>query len=130
MAPGLRVLVVEDNRDAADSLATLLLYWGHQAEVAEDGSVALEKVYRLCPEVVLLDIGLPGMNGWELARQIKTQFPGKEPCLIAISGYGQTEDLERSRAEGIVLHLVKPVEPDALEAVLKECQERLRRAGA
>jgi CheY-like chemotaxis protein len=77
---------------------------------------------------VLLDIGLPGMDGWEVARRIKERAPEKAPCLIVISGYGREEDVEHSHAEGIALHLRKPVDPDTLERLLKESEKQIRGA--
>ena|SRR5579883_2285327 len=125
MATGLRVLIVEDNRDAADSLAVLLRCWGHEVEVVADGAACLEKLPTVRPDVVVLDIGLPGMDGWEVARRIRAQSQDNAPCLIVISGYGREEDVQRSEAEGITLHFRKPVEPDTLEQLLKDCEKQI-----
>ena len=116
--PGQRLLVVDDNMDAADSLAILLRLRGHEVRVAYDGSSALELVKGYRPDLVFLDIGMPGMDGYELARRLRRQ-PGLEQVrLAALTGYGQEEDRRLSREATIDHHLVKPVEPEALEALL------------
>jgi DNA-binding response OmpR family regulator len=110
---GLRVLIVDDNRDAADSLALLLNLRGYQTFVAHDGDAALEAAERAHPHVVLLDLGLPGLDGFEVCRRLRGN--GHEKAVIAaITGYGQDEDRRRSRAAGFDAHLVKPVNPDHL----------------
>jgi CheY-like chemotaxis protein len=117
---GRRLLVVDDNRDAADSLALLLRLQGHQVRVAHDGPSALEAAQGERPEVIFLDLGMPGMDGYEVARRIQ-QTPGLEGVrLVALTGWGQQEDRRRTAGAGFVRHLVKPVEPTALEAVLAE----------
>src|SRR6185437_2800195 len=88
-ASPMRVLVVEDNADAADMLAELLRQQGHMAEIAGDGKTALEAVRRLCPDVALVDIGLPGMDGYEVARRVRAACPNGPPLLVAVTGYGQ-----------------------------------------
>ena len=115
----LKVLVVEDHDDTAASLAVLLRLYGHQVEVAADGPSALRAVQASPPDVVLLDIGLPKMDGWLVAKQIREQTSWKRPLLVAISGYGTQADRLRSQEAGIDLHLVKPVEPDTLAHVLE-----------
>jgi two-component system CheB/CheR fusion protein len=90
--------------------------------VAHGGREAIECVRSLRPDVVLLDIGLPGMDGYEVARKLREEFNSNGPYLIAVSGYGQEEDLARSRAAGFDLHLVKPVGADALQAALADRQ--------
>jgi signal transduction histidine kinase len=112
-----RILVVDDNRDAADSLALLLRLGGHEVGVAYSGEAALEVVRMTPPEVVLLDIGLPAMDGYEVARQLRVQH-GSQLLLVAISGYGQEEDRARSQEAGFDEHLVKPVDPNAVRALL------------
>ncbi|HXG09974.1 MAG TPA: ATP-binding protein, partial [Gemmataceae bacterium] len=116
-APPRRVLVVDDNRDGADSLAMLLRFWKHQVAVVYDGPSALESVQTEQPDVVLLDIGLPGMDGYEVARHLRQQLE-HQPVLVALTGYGQDEDRRRSREAGFDYHLTKPVDPDALQEVL------------
>jgi PAS domain S-box-containing protein len=113
VTPGLRVLVVDDNTDAAESLATLLQQAGHQVSVAHDGPTALSLAGRERPRVVLLDIGLPGMDGYEVCRQMRRN--GLEDSLIvALTGFGQEEDKLRSKEAGFDGHLVKPGDPNEL----------------
>jgi two-component system CheB/CheR fusion protein len=116
--PGHRVLVVDDNRDAADSLAVLLRILGQDVQVAHDGPAALEAARRQRPDVVFLDIGMPGMDGYDVARGLRRQ-PGLERVkLIALTGWGQEEDRQRSQEAGIEHHLVKPAELEILKAIL------------
>jgi signal transduction histidine kinase len=112
----LRVLIVDDNRDAADSLAMLLQFEGRQTLCAYSGEAALQQVAAYEPQLVLLDIGLPGLDGYEVARRLKADFPKLR--VIALSGYGQVEDRQRSAAAGFDAHLVKPVDLDALKRAL------------
>jgi CheY-like chemotaxis protein len=116
-SPGRRVLIVDDNVDAAESLAMILNMGGHEAHCAYAPESALETVVSLQPDVVLLDIGLPRMDGYEVARRIRAdKWSGR---LVALSGYGRTEDAERARAAGFDAYLVKPVDFDELERVLQ-----------
>lgn len=114
LAHGLRVLIVDDHPDSAASLAELLQALGHEALAVRDGEAALEAAARLEPQVVLLDIGLPKMDGYAVARALRAEPWGREARLIAVTGWGQDADRARSREAGFDLHLVKPVEPDAL----------------
>jgi CheY-like chemotaxis protein len=115
-----RVLVVDDNRDSADSLKLLLQIWGHQAQCAYGGEEALAVVAEFSPEVVLLDIGLPGMSGYELAQRLR-ELPGaRHATLVAVTGYSRAEDRERTAAAGFHHHLVKPVDPGSLEAFMRD----------
>ena len=114
-----RILVVDDNVDAADSLAMWLTFNGHDVHTVYGATEALEAVGRLQPEVMFLDIGLPVMNGYEVARQLRAHAPHMPLRLIALTGYGQKEDRERSMAAGFDDHLVKPVSPEALEKMLR-----------
>jgi CheY-like chemotaxis protein len=123
-AAGLLVLVVEDNRDGRESLRDLLEIWGHRVELAEDGPDGLAKALALHPDVALIDIGLPGIDGNELARRIRASLNGISPCLIAMTGYGQPEDRSRALRAGFDTYLVKPVEPDTLSRLLAETRER------
>src|SRR5947209_6024950 len=110
----LRVLVVDDNADAADTLALVLGVWGDAPTVAYDGAVAREAVAAFRPDEWLMSIGLPGMDGWELARRLR-RLPGREDLLlVAITSYGDDRSRRRSREAGIDQHLVKPVDPDSL----------------
>jgi signal transduction histidine kinase/CheY-like chemotaxis protein len=115
--PSLQVLVVEDNKDAADSLAMLLELWGHRVRTSHDGVAGLTAARHARPEVVLLDIGLPGMDGYEVARQLRQEF-GAAIRLVAMTGYGQEEDRRRAHEAGFNAHLVKPADPANLRAVL------------
>jgi len=117
-ARSLRVLVVEDNLDAAESLATLLRLWSHDVQVVHDGLSALDAAREQKPEVVLLDIGLPGLDGFEVARRLRAEPGLEDTLLVAMTGYGQPEDRRRSREAGIHHHFVKPVEPLILRNLL------------
>jgi CheY-like chemotaxis protein len=117
-APQRRILVVDDNVDAADSLALLLRLEGQDVRVAHDGPAALAAVEAEPPALVFLDIGMPVMNGYDVARRLR-QRPGLENLvLVAMTGWGQEEDRRRSQEAGFDHHLVKPVEPDALHKLL------------
>ncbi len=112
-----RVVVIEDNVDAAESLQLLLEIWGHQVEIVHDGSAGLEAVRGFEPDFVLCDIGLPGgMDGYEVARRLRSA--GSTARLVALTGYGQQEDQQRALDAGFHLHLTKPVEPAALQKLL------------
>jgi CheY-like chemotaxis protein/two-component sensor histidine kinase len=114
------VLVVEDNVDAAESLATLLRVWGHDVQVVHDGLDAVEAARQHPPEVVLLDIGLPGLDGYQVARRLREDVGLDSSLLVAMTGYGQPEDRRRSREAGIHHHFVKPVEPLVLRNLLAD----------
>jgi signal transduction histidine kinase/ActR/RegA family two-component response regulator len=117
--PVRRILVVDDNKDSADSLATLLKLMGHEVHTAHDGVEAVDTAAQVEPEVILLDIGLPRLNGYEAARRIREQRrTGSTLTLVALSGWGQEEDRRRSEAAGFDAHLVKPVDLDALSNLL------------
>jgi PAS domain S-box-containing protein len=113
-----RVLIVDDNQDGAESLAILLQLGGHETHTAHDGQQAIEAAERLHPDVVLLDIGLPRLNGYEVCRRIREQPWGKELLLVAVTGWGQQEDRRRSREAGFDTHIVKPVDLDRLQKLL------------
>jgi CheY-like chemotaxis protein/two-component sensor histidine kinase len=112
------ILVVDDNKDAADVLAMLLKMEGHRVHVAYDGHSALQCAQREKPAVMVLDLGLPGMDGYELARHLRGHPQTTSATLIALSGYGQDEDRRRAREAGFDHHLVKPVDPQELGNVL------------
>lgn len=115
----LRVLLVEDHADTAESLATLLRLEGHHVDVAADGMTALRIAQAGPPDVALLDIGLPGMDGHQVAQGLRALRHDKRPLLIATTGYGTDEDKRRSDAAGLDLHLVKPVDLEQLRSLLK-----------
>jgi CheY-like chemotaxis protein len=118
--PRRKVLVVDDNVDAAESLAVLLRYEGQEVWVAHDGASALEAVEAHRPEVVVLDIGMPDMDGYEVARRLRRRSGGDKLTLIALTGWGAEEDRRRSREAGFDHHLTKPMEPSALETLLAQ----------
>jgi DNA-binding response OmpR family regulator len=118
-SPGvLSVLVVEDHLDIAETLAKLLRMRGYKVRVALDGLTASQAAEEVLPDVVLLDIGLPGIDGYEVARRIKKQTHEKRPLFIAVTGLGQESDRRQSEEAGIDLHLVKPVDPGQLLGLL------------
>jgi CheY-like chemotaxis protein len=113
-----RVLVVDDNVDAADSMSLVLRLTGHTTRTAHDGPTALELARSFSPEVVLLDIGLPGLNGYEVARRLRDDPTTAGALVIAVSGYGLDSDRERSREAGFDHHLTKPVDYEELRGLL------------
>jgi CheY-like chemotaxis protein len=116
--PRKRILVVDDNRDAAESLGMLLEFLGADVKVALDGPGALATFEQYDPAVVLLDIGMPGMDGYEVARRIRADFPDRGTAIVALTGWGQEEDRRRARAAGFDHHLIKPADVGALQALL------------
>jgi PAS domain S-box-containing protein len=128
--PGSRLLVVDDNRDAADSLAEMLRLQGHEVRVANDGPAGLELLEGYRPEMVFLDIGMPKMDGYEVARRLR-RVPGLEHVrLAALTGWGQPEDRRRTAEAGFDHHLVKPVEPKTLDELLGNLPAPSDRKGA
>ena len=117
-APRHRVLVVDDNRDAAKSLSMLLKLLGAEVQTVFSGPEALEAIAAHRPAVVLLDIGMPGMDGYEVARRIREQSELADVTLIALTGWGQEEDRRRTRAAGFNHHLIKPADVGDLEKLL------------
>lgn len=113
-----RILVVDDNRDSAESLAMMLSIMGNETRTAHDGLEALEAAERFRPDLTLLDIGMPKLNGYEVCRRVRQQAWGKDMQLIALTGWGQEEDRRQSLAAGFDAHLVKPVDPAALKKLL------------
>jgi PAS domain S-box-containing protein len=120
----IRILVVDDNADAAESLQILLELLGAQAKVARDGQSAIDLYGEYQPDAVLLDIGMPGMDGYEVARALRHLDPHRRTTIIALTGWGQDQDRERTRAAGFDHHLVKPVDVDALQDVLAGISSR------
>jgi CheY-like chemotaxis protein len=122
---GLRVLVVDDNEDAADTLELLLRHLGVQVSVAYDGNTALEEFARHRPSVVFVDIGMPQMDGYELARRLRVGFADDSTMIVGLSGWGQEEDLRRGRDAGFDHHLIKPADISALRALLEQCAQSM-----
>lgn len=115
---GCRVLVVDDNVDAAQTLADLLSMTGHEVRMVHDGLSAVDAAVAWCPDVVLLDIGLPGLNGFEVAKRIRLEAAHPAMVLVALTGYGQASDRQRSHEAGFDHHLVKPADFDEVEKIL------------
>ena len=116
--PAKRILVVDDNHDSATTLGLLLRFLGADVHIANDGLEALSAIERLRPNVVLLDIGMPKMDGYEVARQVRCRPELADIQLIALTGWGQADDRRRTREAGFDYHFVKPVDIDALQAFL------------
>jgi CheY-like chemotaxis protein len=116
--PAGRILVVDDNRDAAGSLAMVLNSSGHSVRTANSGEQALQIGAAESPDAVVLDIGMPGMNGYEVARRIRQEPWGRSVFLVALTGWGQKEDIERAITAGFDFHMTKPADPERIEQVL------------
>jgi CheY-like chemotaxis protein len=114
-----RVLIADDNRDAADSLAMLLRMDGHDVSVVHDGRQAVAKIDSFRPEIAVLDIGMPELDGYEVAQQVRRGPLGTSITLIAVTGWGQASDKARAAAAGFNHHLTKPIEPEALTRMLR-----------
>ena len=124
----LHILIAEDHADGADSMAILLRLLGHEVHIARNGSAALELARAANPDVVLLDLGLPQMSGFDVAKKLSESRPRKTPLLIAVTGWGREEDRRKSREAGIDLHLLKPVDPVALQCILVRFQALVKGA--
>lgn len=118
-----RILIVDDNRDSADSLATLMRIMGNDTRTAYDGLEGVTVAGEFRPAVILLDIGLPKLNGYEACRRIRGEPWGKSVILIAVTGWGQEEDRRRSRGAGFDHHIVKPVDSHELMKLLAGLQQ-------
>jgi CheY-like chemotaxis protein len=118
----LRVLVADDNHDSAELSASLLELWGHDAYTGHTGREALELAARHHPHVSLLDIGMPDLNGYEVAAEIRKVPWGKQMLLIAITGWGREEDKKRALSAGFDYHLTKPIDPRKLRALLSSLE--------
>jgi len=118
------VLVVEDSADARDMLRMLLDMQGHKVETASDGATAVEKALALQPQIALVDVGLPHMDGYEVARRIRAHPGLRQPYLVALTGYGAPEDRQRALDAGFDAHLAKPVDNEMLAAVISRAQPR------
>ena len=117
--PRRRILVVDDNRDAADSLASMLELMGQEVQTAYSGAEAIAAAARFRPAVIFMDIGMPGLNGYDATQQIRAQTSGHAVKVIALTGWGQEHDRTRSREAGCDGHLVKPIDVTELETLLR-----------
>jgi CheY-like chemotaxis protein len=115
---GRTVLVVDDNADSADSLALLFRCWGHEVRVAYNGPEAIADAAVHRPDVVVLDIGMPGMTGYQVARRLREQPVSRQAFLVAVTGFGQDDDRRRAREAGFDCHLTKPVDPETLRELV------------
>jgi CheY-like chemotaxis protein len=116
-ASGSRILVVDDSVDSAETLGELLRIWGHDVRLAHDGPGAIAAAREYRPEVVLLDIGLPGMDGFAVAAELRKEGIGGR-MLVALTGYSEQQDRDRAQKAGFDHHLVKPIDPDTLQKLL------------
>jgi CheY-like chemotaxis protein len=117
---GLRILVIDDNDDGRSTMQELLELLGHAVELAEDGASGVEKALACDPDLALVDIGLPKIDGYEVARRIRARPNGARPWLVALTGYGQPDDRRMALEAGFDRHLVKPVSYDDLSNLLRE----------
>jgi CheY-like chemotaxis protein/anti-sigma regulatory factor (Ser/Thr protein kinase) len=115
-----RILIADDNRDAADSLAFVLRRVGHEVRTAYDGEEALDMASSFRPELALLDIGMPRLNGYDTAQRIRKETYGREMLIVALTGWGQHDDVRKSELAGFDHHLVKPVDPAVLGRLLEK----------
>ena len=129
-APVFRVLVVDDNVDAAERLAALLELDGHDTRVAHDGDAAIAQATEFRPEIVFLDIGMPGKDGYEVARELRRDPRNRDTMLVALTGWGAQDDRARSKSAGFDHHLTKPAELPAVEALLAKMAERRQETSA
>jgi two-component system, sensor histidine kinase len=113
-----RILIVEDNDDAREALSTALRLLGHEVHEAADGLGAIDVAVKLRPDIALIDVGLPELDGYEVARRLRKD--AQRICLVALTGYGQPEDRRRAQEAGFDHHIVKPVDPAVLDAVLRD----------
>ena len=118
-SPGLNVLIVEDHGEVAEMMAGLLRLDGHAVRVAADGPAGLAAALDDPPDVLLLDIGLPGLDGWEVARRVHTELGAQTPLIVAVTGYDLPADRLRSGAAGVHLHMGKPADPEAIRHLLR-----------
>ena len=120
-----RVLVVDDNADGAEALALLLRLQGHIVEIAHDGEEAIAAAERFQPHAILLDLGLPGLNGFEVCQRIRQRPWGAAVLMVAQTGWGQAQDRARTRDAGFDAHLTKPIDPAAVQDMLVTLKERV-----
>jgi CheY-like chemotaxis protein len=116
----MQILVVDDNRDSAITCCQFLQACGHDARAAFSGPEAVILAQSFCPQVIVLDIGMPGMDGYQVARELRDLTCGQQCILIAVTGWGQERDKVRAMAAGFDHHLTKPIDPLKLESVLRE----------
>ena len=126
MDGGLHVLIAEDFEDSAETMAIMLRLFGHKVFIARNGQVALDKARADKPDVVILDIALPLLSGYDVAKGLTGPRPQKTPLIIAVTGWGRAEDWRRSREAGIDLHLIKPADPDQILHILERFQRLIR----
>jgi two-component system, chemotaxis family, CheB/CheR fusion protein len=119
----LLVLVIDDDSDCAESLALVVRLWGHDAVVAYDGPAALEAARARAPDVVLLDLAMPKVDGYEVARRLRQTAGVEKGVLVAVSGHGQAADVQRCAEAGIDCHFLKPVDPEELKQVLVRVEQ-------
>jgi len=113
-----RIVVADDNEDSAESFAMLLSFSGHEVRVAHDGAAALDAVRDFRPDVAFLDIGMPGLTGYEVAQAVRAEPWGHDIKLIAVTGWGQPDDRARAHTAGFDRHLIKPVDPAEVDRLL------------
>jgi CheY-like chemotaxis protein len=118
-----RILIADDNRDAADSLSMLLELAGHEVRVAHQGRAALSLAQTFRPDVALLDIGMPDLSGYEVSQELRREPWGQWIQLIALTGWGQEKDRQQALEAGFNHHLTKPIDPDQLEALISSGQQ-------
>jgi CheY-like chemotaxis protein len=126
----LSVLVIDDNRDAAELLRSLLETKRHSVHVANDGPSGLDAALSLCPDVALIDIGLPGIDGYQVASSLRASSPARDMVLVAITGYGRPEDRARALESGFNHYIVKPLRMEELDRVLSQVARRLSESQA
>ena len=117
--PPLRVVLVEDQDDVRTAMQALLEGWGHSVESAPDGTRGVERIIAVHPDVALIDIAMPGLDGYAVARKVRAELGAAAPRLIALTGFGRDEDRERARRAGFDSHLTKPAVPRELRRVLR-----------
>jgi len=120
MQPGAprRIVVADDNEDSAQSFAMLLSFSGHEVRIAHDGAEALNTLREFRPDVAFLDIGMPGLTGYEVAQAVRAEPWGRQVTLIAVTGWGQPDDKLRARSAGFDQHLIKPIDPAEVDRLL------------
>jgi CheY-like chemotaxis protein len=122
-----RIVVADDDLDSAESLAVLLEMDGHHVMRAHDGLRALELIRQFEPELALLDIGMPKLDGYEIARCVRDSAVGERVFLVATTGWGQPQDVQRSKEAGFNVHLVKPINPEAIKTICAQLEPRNNR---